>query len=175
MATSKNSLRAIYIDELKDIYNAEKQLMKALPKMAKAASSRELRNGFTQHLEQMKSHIGRLQQVFDTLGEGPSGAKCLGMEGLIEEGAGVFDEDFKDIVMDTALITAAQRVEEAKIAAYGTACTLAEQLAEPEHISLLNQILDEEKQTDAKLTELSIEINTAAVETICAACLRMMA
>ena len=162
MATSKNSLRALYIDELKDIYNAEKQLTKALPKMAKAASSEDLRNGFTEHLEQTKGHIERLEQIFEALGEPASGKKCAGMEGLVEEGSEIMDEDFEGSIMDAALIAAAQRVEHYEIAAYGTVSAFAELLGESEHVSLLQQTLDEEKQTDAKLTELSKDINTAA-------------
>ena len=161
MAISMSSLRAVYIDELKDIYDAEKQLTKALAKMAKAASSGELRNSFTEHLEQTKSHVERLEKLFAALGVRPSGTKCVGTEGLIEEASEV-DEDFEDSVMDAALISAAQRVEQAKISAYGTACLFAVLLAESEHVSLLQQTLDEQKQADAKLTELSKDINTAA-------------
>jgi ferritin-like metal-binding protein YciE len=162
MATSKNSLRALYIDELRDIYNAEKQLTKALPKMAKAASSEELRNGFTEHLEQTKGHVERLEQIFEALGERPSGKKCAGMEGLVEEGSEIMNEDFEGSVMDAALISAAQRVEHYEMAAYGSVIAFAEELGESEHVSPLQQTLEEEKQTDEKLTELSKDINTAA-------------
>ena len=162
MARGKNTLRGLYIDELRDIYSAEKQLTKALPKMAKVASSDELRNGFTEHLEQTKGHVERLEQIFETLGERPSGKKCVGMEGLVEEGSEIMDEGFEGNVMDAALISAAQRVEHYEIAAYGTGSAFAELLGESEHVSLLQQTLDEEKQTDAKLKELSKEINIAA-------------
>ena len=162
MAT--NSMKALYVDELRDIYNAEKQLTKALPKMAKAAASEELRNGFTEHLEQTKGHVERLEQVFEALGERPSGKKCAGMEGLIEEGSEVIDEYEKGNILDAALIGAAQRVEHYEIAAYGTVCAFAELLGESEHASLLQQTLQEEKETDAKLTELSNQINVAANE-----------
>lgn len=162
MAASKNSLRALYIDELRDIYNAEKQLTKALPKMAKAASSEELRSGFTEHLEQTKGHVERLEQIFDALGERAAGKKCVGMEGLVEEGAEMMEQDFDGSLKDAALISAAQRVEHYEIAAYGTVCAFGELLGESDHVSLLQQTLEEEKHTDEKLTELSKEINVAA-------------
>jgi len=159
---TKDSLRELYVDELKDLYSAEKQLTKALPKMAKAASSEELKSGFEEHLEQTKNHVQRLEQVFEQLGEKPTGKKCLGMEGLINEGSSVMQEDFSDEVMDAALISAAQRVEHYEIAAYGTVCAYAELLGESEQNSLLNETLNEEKETDQKLTELSREINVEA-------------
>ena len=162
MAITKNSLRGLYVDELRDLYSAEKQLTKALPKMAKAATSDELRNGFTEHLEQTRGHVERLEQIFEALGERSGGKKCAGMEGLIEEGSEVIGDDFEGNVMDAALIGAAQRVEHYEIAAYGTACAFAQLLGETEHLKLLQQTLDEEKQTDEKLTELSQEINAAA-------------
>jgi ferritin-like metal-binding protein YciE len=162
MATIKNSLRGLYVDELRDLYSAEKQLTKALPKMAKAATSEELRNGFTEHLEQTRGHMERLEQIFEALDERSGGKKCAGMEGLIEEGSEVIGDDFEGDVMDSALIGAAQRVEHYEIAAYGTVCAFAKVLGETEHLKLLQQTLDEEKQTDEKLTELSQEINVAA-------------
>jgi ferritin-like metal-binding protein YciE len=162
MATPKNSLLGLYLDELRDIYSAEKQLTKALPKMAKAASSEDLRNGFTEHLEQTRGHLERLDQIFEALGERSSGKKCVGMEGLIEEGSEVMQEDFEGDVMDAALIAAAQRVEHYEIAAYGTVRTYAELLGQTDQAALLQQTLDEEKETDEKLTELSQQINVAA-------------
>ncbi len=162
MATTENSLRGLYLDELRDLYSAEKQLTKALPKMAKAASSDELRNGFTEHLEQTRGHVERLEQIFEALGERSGGKKCVGMEGLIEEGSEVISGDLEGDVMDSALIGAAQRVEHYEIAAYGTVCAFAKLLGETDHLELLQQTLDEEKQTDEKLTELSEEINVAA-------------
>ena len=161
---TKNTLLGLYVDELRDLYSAEKQLTKALPKMAKAATSEELRNGFTEHLEQTRGHVERLEQIFEALGERPTGKKCAGMEGLIEEGSEVMEEDFEGDVMDAAIIAAAQRVEHYEIAAYGTVCAFAELLGESQHASLLRQTLDEEKQTDEKLTELSQDINAAANE-----------
>lgn len=130
--------------------------------MAKGATSGELRNGFTEHLEQTRGHVDRLEQIFEALGERPSGKKCDGMEGLNEEGSEAIDENFEDNVMDAALVSAAQRVEQAKIAAYDIVCAFAELFAESKHLSLLRQTLDEEKQADAKLNELSKKINTAA-------------
>src|SRR5271165_3740957 len=133
---SKDSLKELYVDELRDLFSAENQLTKALPKMAKAASSDELRQGFEEHLEQTKGHVQRLQQIFEQLGEKGTGKKCMGMEGLVKEGAEVMEEDFEDAVMDSALISAAQRVEHYEIAGYGSVIAYAEILGEPEQVSL---------------------------------------
>ena len=157
-------LKELYVDELKDLYNAENQLVKALPKMAKAASSEELRQGFEEHLEQTRGHVQRLEKIFKSLGESPKGKKCKGMEGLVAEGAEVMEEDLEDSVMDAALIGAAQRVEHYEIAAYGTACAFAEVLGESDQASLLNETLEEERETDEKLTKLAEEINSQANE-----------
>jgi len=157
------ALKELYIDELKDIYNAENQLVKALPKMAKAANSEELRTGFEEHLEQTRGHVQRLEQIFKELGEKPSGKKCKGMEGLVAEGQEMMGEDFDDEVMDAALISAAQRVEHYEIAAYGTVRTYAELLGEDAAVQLLEQTLEEEKETDQKLTDLASEINVRAM------------
>jgi ferritin-like metal-binding protein YciE len=157
-------LKELYIDELKDLYSAETQLVKALPKMAKAASSDELRQGFEEHLEQTKGHVERLEKVFKVLGASPKGKTCKGMQGLIEEGSEVIEEDFEASLMDAALIGAAQRVEHYEIAAYGTVCAFAKELGESDQASLLNETLEEEKETDQKLTDLSREINTKAIE-----------
>ena len=155
-------LRELYIDELKDLYNAENQLVKALPKMAKAASSDELRQGFEEHLEQTKGQVQRLDQIFQKLGESPKGKKCKGMEGLVEEGSEVIEEDFEGAVKDAALIGAAQRVEHYEIAGYGTVRSMAETLGEDGHVSLLEETLKEEKETDEKLTQLAEQINREA-------------
>jgi ferritin-like metal-binding protein YciE len=157
------ALNELYIDELKDIYNAENQLVKALPKMAKAATSEELRTGFEEHLEQTRGHVQRLEQIFKELGEKPSGKKCKGMEGLVAEGQEMMGEDFEDDVMDAALISAAQRVEHYEIAAYGTVRTYAELLGEDTAVQLLEQTLEEEKETDQKLTDMASEINVKAM------------
>ena len=157
------ALKEHYIDELKDIYNAENQLVKALPKMAKAANSDELRTGFEEHLEQTRGHVQRLEQIFKELGEKPSGKKCKAMEGLVAEGAETMGEDYEDDVMDAALIAAAQRVEHYEIAAYGTVRTYAELLGEDTAAQLLEQTLEEEKETDQKLTDMAGEINVKAM------------
>src|ERR1700758_3583979 len=160
----KDSLRELYVNELKDLYNAETQLVKALPKMAKAASNDQLRQGFEEHLRQTSEHVSRLEQIFEQLGEKPSGEKCLGMEGLVKEASDLIKEDFSDAVKDAGIIGAAQRVEHYEIAAYGTVRAFAELLGEQEHVSLLEQTLDEEKQADEKLTQLATEINSQAAE-----------
>src|SRR5580704_15322483 len=115
------ALRQLYLDELKDLYSAETQLVKALPKMAKASSSEELRSGFEEHLNQTKGHAERLERIFEMLEESPKGKKCVGIEGLVKEGSEVMDEDYDEEVMDAALIAAAQRIEHYEIAGYGTA------------------------------------------------------
>jgi len=161
---AKGSLQELYINELRDLYNAETQLTKALPKMAKNASNAELRQAFEEHLRQTSEHVSRLEQIFDMLEEKATGKKCLGMEGLVKEGAETIQEDYEDTVMDAAIIGAAQRVEHYEIAGYGTAKEFAQLLGEDEHVSLLEQTLDEEKQTDVRLTQLAEEINRQARE-----------
>jgi ferritin-like metal-binding protein YciE len=157
------TLRELYVEELKDLYNAENQLVKALPKLAKAAASEELRGGFEGHLEQTREHVARLIQIFEMLDESPKGKKCAGMEGLVEEGSEVMKEDLEGAVLDAALIGAAQRVEHYEIAAYGTVIAFADTLGENDHVSLLEATLSEEKETDEKLTELSKQINQEAL------------
>jgi ferritin-like metal-binding protein YciE len=159
---AQSSLRELYIDELRDLYNAETQLTKALPKMAKASSNSELRQAFEEHLRQTSEHVSRLEQIFDNLEEKPTGKKCLGMEGLVKEGAETMREDYEDPVMDAAIIGAAQRVEHYEIAGYGTVRDMAKLLGEDDHVSLLEQTLEEEKETDQKLTELAEQINPQA-------------
>ncbi|HXJ85850.1 MAG TPA: ferritin-like domain-containing protein [Candidatus Binatia bacterium] len=155
----KGSLRELYIDELRDLYNAETQLTKALPKMAKASSNGELRQAFEEHLRQTSEHVSRLEQIFDSLQEKPTGRKCLGMEGLVKEGAETIKEDYQDVVMDAAIISAAQRVEHYEIAGYGTVRAMAKLLGEDDHVYAIEQTLKEEKETDEKLTELAAQIN----------------
>src|ERR1700756_5562199 len=159
-----NRLKHLYIEELKDLYSAENQLVKALPKMAKAATSDDLRQGFEEHLEQTRGHVQRLEKIFESLEENPKGKKCAGMEGLVKEGSEIMKEDFEGALMDAALIGAAQRVEHYEIAAYGTASEFAKLLGESEHVRLLEETLQEEKETDEKLTELAKEINPQANE-----------
>jgi len=158
----EQGLKQLYIDELKDLYSAENQLVKALPKLVKGAQSNELRQGFEEHLKQTKGHVQRLEQIFEMLGESPKGKKCKGMEGLIEEGSEVMDEDYEGSVLDAALIGAAQRVEHYEIAGYGTVRNMAELLGESDQVSLLEETLQEEKETDEKLTALAKQINAEA-------------
>ena len=157
-----NRLKHLYVEELKDIYSAETQLTKALPKMAKAASDPDLRAGFESHLEQTQEHVNRLEQIFKALSESPKGKKCKGMEGLIAEGAEMIEEDIPDDERDAGLISAAQRVEHYEIAAYGCVRTYANLLGEGEAAELLGQTEQEEKETDQKLTDLAKNINIQA-------------
>lgn len=149
------SLQDLFVDQLKDLYNAEGQLVKALPKMAKAASNPQLQQAFTQHLDQTKEHVSRLEQVFEKLGASPKGKKCKAMEGLIEEGKEMMDEDAEPEVMDAGLIAAAQRVEHYEIAGYGCVRTYAKMLGDEEAARILQKTLDEEGQTDKLLTDLA--------------------
>jgi ferritin-like metal-binding protein YciE len=160
----KDSLRELYIDELRDLYNAETQLVKALPKMAKASANDQLRQAFEEHLRQTTEHVSRLEQIFGQLEEKPSGKKCLGMEGLVKEGAETLKEDFPEEIKDAAIIGAAQRVEHYEMAGYGTVKAFAELLGKNEQVSLLQRTLEEEKEADHKLTELAEEINVQAAE-----------
>jgi ferritin-like metal-binding protein YciE len=150
-----NTLEDLLHHELKDLYSAETQLVKALPKMAKAANNEELRQGFEHHLEQTKGHVDRLDQIAEILGVKLTGHKCKAMEGLIKEGGEMISEDAEDNVKDGGLIGAAQRVEHYEIAAYGTATCLAKQLGHGDVASLLHETLEEEKETDEKLTEVA--------------------
>ena len=158
----QSELKELYVDELKDIYSAETQLIKALPKMAKAAVSAELRNGFQEHLTQTEDHVTRLEQIFEGLDEKPTGKKCEGMAGLIKEGGEAAEEDYEGDVKDSALIGAAQRVEHYEIAAYGTVRAMAEKLGDEKAVQLLTQTLQEEKDTDVKLSKLSDKMKVEA-------------
>ena len=158
----QSELKELYVDELKDIYSAETQLVKALPKMAKAAVSAELRNGFQEHLTQTEGHVTRLERIFEGLGEKPAGKKCEGMAGLIKEGGEAAEEDYEGDVKDSALIGAAQRVEHYEIAAYGTVRAMAEKLGDEKAVQLLTQTLQEEKDTDLKLSKLSDKMKVEA-------------
>jgi ferritin-like metal-binding protein YciE len=156
-------------DQLKDIYSAENQLVKALPKMAKKASFKGLKGAFSSHLEETKHQVERLQEIGETLGIKLAGKKCKAMEGLIEEGSEVLEADGPGPVIDSALIAAAQRVEHYEIAAYGSARALAQQLGHEEVVELLQETLDEESAADEKLTALSVDEilpTTAAVEEV---------
>jgi ferritin-like metal-binding protein YciE len=153
-----NSLQRLYVDELKDLYNAEKQLVKALPKMAKNASNPELKQAFTDHLEETEGHVARLDQIFEMLGERAGGKKCKGMEGLIEEAKELLEEDTSESVLDAGLISKAQHVEHYEIAGYGCVRTYAQLLGEQQAVSLLQQTLDEGAQTDQQLTALAEQV-----------------
>jgi ferritin-like metal-binding protein YciE len=157
-----DSLRELFVEQLRDIYSAENQLVKALPKMAKAASSSELRKAFEDHLEQTQEHVDRLETIFENLEEEPEGETCKGMAGLIAEGKEAIEDDSEDEVKDAWLIAAAQRVEHYEIAAYGTVKSMASQLDEEEAANLLEETLNEEKEADQLLTEISSEINPRA-------------
>ena len=149
------TLDEVLADELKDIYSAENQLIKALPKMAKAAESNDLRKAFEKHLEQTRVHAQRIEEICSDLSIKPRGKKCVGMEGLIEEGKEVLQSDADPVPLQAALIGAAQRVEHYEIAAYGTARAHAKQLGYLKAVDLLGQTLEEEKQTDELLTKLA--------------------
>lgn len=151
-----DSLETLFVHELKDLLSAEKQLVKALPKMAKGAASESLRVAFEEHLEQTKIHVERLETIFEKLGKAARAEHCKAMEGLIEEGADLLEEEGTPTVKDAALIGAAQRVEHYEISGYGTARAIAEILGHSEAVELLQQTLDEEKETDAKLTEIAM-------------------
>jgi ferritin-like metal-binding protein YciE len=159
-----NKLKHLYVEELKDLHSAENQLIKALPKMAKAATSEDLRSGFVEHLEQTKEHVDRLEKIFKALGESPKGKHCNGMEGLIKEGSELIEEDPEPEELDAGLISAAQRVEHYEMAGYGCVSTYAKLLKDDQAASLLKQTLEEEKETDKKLTQLSQHINLEAAE-----------
>jgi ferritin-like metal-binding protein YciE len=148
-------LEDLFVDQLRDLYNAEKQLVKALPKMAKKASDEDLKQAFSTHLEETKGHVERLEQIFDQLGKRASGKTCKAMKGLVEEGQEAMEEDAEPEVLDAALIAAAQRVEHYEIAGYGTVRAYAKLLGNSEAAKLLQQTLDEEGETDKKLTKLA--------------------
>jgi len=161
-AMKLNTLKDLYIHELKDLYSAEKQIIKALPKMAKAATSQELAAGFKQHLEETKVHAGRLEEILSGHDQTTRGPKCKGMEGVIAEGAEMIEEEADDEVRDAGLIAAGQRVEHYEMAGYGTARTYAELLGDTAGAKLLQQTLDEEAATDEKLTAAAKKINVTA-------------
>jgi len=161
------TLHDAFIDELKDSYDAEKQLTKALPKMAKAATSPQLRAAFESHLEETRGHVERLEQIFELLDEKAKGKHCDGIEGIIEEGSDVMGEDFDDATMDACLIAAGQRAEHYEIAAYGTLIAWAKALGHMDAVDLLQQTLDEEKTADEKLTTLAEGgINQSAADAV---------
>ncbi len=152
---SMESLHDLYVEELKDLYSAERQLLKGLPKMAKAASNMKLKKAFEDHLGETEEHVKRLETIFDDLQASPRGKKCVGMEGLIEEGAEMIGEKPDSDVLDAGLISKAQHVEHYEMAGYGTVRTFAEQLGYQSHAKLLEQTLSEEKAADLRLTRLA--------------------
>lgn len=158
------NLKDLYIQELKDLFSAEKQIIKALPRMAKAATNSKLAAGFKEHLEQTKEHATRLEQILKSHNETTRGPKCKGMEGVIEEGAEMIEEDAEDEVRDAGLIGAAQRVEHYEMAGYGCARTYAELLGDRQGAQLLQTTLTEESNTDKKLAKLAESMINIAAE-----------
>ncbi len=160
---SLDTLQDLMVAELKDIYSAETQIVRAMPKLAKAVGSERLKAAMTEHLEQTKGQVARLEQIFEMLDTSPRGKKCKGMEGLLEEGSEMAEEDGEDAVRDAGIIASAQRVEHYEIAAYGSTIAFATQLGHAEIVTLLQASLDEEKATDVLLSGLAEgEINAAA-------------
>src|ERR1700739_4945795 len=160
---AQETLQTLYVSELKDLYSAEQQLVKALPKLVKNAETEELSEAFSSHLEETKNHVTRLEEIFESLGESPKGRKCVGMEGIVREGAETIDE-FQGKVLDAGLIGAAQRGEHYEIAAYGSVGAYAKLLDRSDDLNLLKETLEEEKRADEKLTELSETINRQAAD-----------
>ena len=156
------SIEDLFLDELKDLYSAEKQITKALPKMAKAASTKELSAAFDSHLQETKGHVERLEEIFEKLGKRGAGKTCEGMKGLLEEGSEVIQEIAKGPVRDAGLIAAAQKVEHYEIAGYGSVRSFAELLGKQDTVELLEQTLEEEKAADEKLTTISESVNHEA-------------
>lgn len=150
-----DTLKKLYVSELRDLYNAENQLLKALPKMAKAASSEELKDGFEKHLEQTKGHVERLEEIFEGLDENPKGKTCKAMKGLIEEGSEILKEDGEKSVLDAGIIVAAQKVEHYEMAGYGSVRTFAQLLGQNKAAELLQTTLDEESETNEILNKLA--------------------
>lgn len=158
------SLGDLFVEELKDLYDAEKQLIKALPKMAKAASSEELAAAFEEHLEVTETHRDRLEKIFKALGENAGRKKCEAMKGLIEEGSETIKKDANETVRDAALIASAQKVEHYEMAGYGCVRTWAQLLGHQEAAELLQQTLDEEGEADKKLSEIAESLNAEATD-----------
>ena len=157
MAKIINSLEALFVEELKDLYDAEKQLIDALPKMAEAAHSQDLKLGFREHLEQTRRQVERLERIFLDQGENPTGKKCTGMQGIIRESEQLLHEyDVSSDVLDAALIANAQKAEHYEIASYGTLRTYAEELGFSEAARLLDRTLDEESKTNERLTSMAV-------------------
>jgi ferritin-like metal-binding protein YciE len=157
-----SNLEELFVHELRDVLDAEKQILKALPKMAKAAESEELRAAFQEHKAVTETQVERLETIFEGLGKAARGKHCVGMEGLLKEGEEMIKEEESGPALDAAMIASAQKVEHYEIAAYGTLATYAKLLENEEALALLGQTLDEEKETDEKLTQIASEINLVA-------------
>jgi ferritin-like metal-binding protein YciE len=155
MPATISTLEELLIDQMQDLYDAEKQLVKALPRMAKAATSEELQQAIRDHLEETTNQVARLEQAFERLATQPKAKPCKAMRGLIEEGSDVIEEDARDPFTDLGLIAAAQRVEHYEISAYGTAKAMAEQLGQDEIVALLEETEEEEKAADSKLSDIA--------------------
>jgi len=159
------SLHELYVSELKDLYSAEKQIVKAMPKMVKNATNPQLKKAFSDHLDETEGHVDRLEKIFQTLGEKAGGKKCKGMEGLIEEAKELLDEDATEEVVDAGLISKAQHVEHYEMAGYGTVRTYAQQLGFNDQAKLLQQTLDEEGKANELLTQIAeTAVNAEAEE-----------
>jgi ferritin-like metal-binding protein YciE len=156
---SVDSMERLFVNELKDIYSAETQIMKALPKLAKAASSSDLRAAFEHHMRETEGHVQRLEQIFEMIGESPKGKTCDGIKGILEEGEKMMKEAKDGPLRDEAMIAGAQRVEHYEMAAYGTVRTYAENLGRPQIAQILEKTLVEEKAADKKLTEISEKVH----------------
>jgi ferritin-like metal-binding protein YciE len=156
------SIEDLFLDELKDLYSAEKQITKALPKLVKAASTQELSAAFDAHLQETKGQVERLEEIFEKLGKKGTGKTCEGMKGVLAEGAEVIEEIEKGVIRDAGLISAAQRVEHYEIAGYGSVIAFAQLLGKKDIVELLEETLEEEKATDEKLTEISQTVNQEA-------------
>lgn len=160
---SVDTIEKLFIDELRDLYSAENQITKALPKLAKASSSEELKGAFESHLKETEEQIKRLEKVFKILEVSPRGKTCVGMKGLLEEGSEVLADAEKGAIRDAAIISAAQRVEHYEMAGYGSVRTYAELLGKSEIVTLLAKTLEEEKSADSKLTKIASSVNKQAL------------
>jgi ferritin-like metal-binding protein YciE len=152
------TMRELFLEQIRDLYSGETQIIKALPKMVEAASNEELREGFSEHLQQTQTHVARLEDIFTRLDEKPGGVKCVGMEGVLKEGEEMIDDTEPGSVRDAGLIAAAQRVEHYEMAGYGSAREFARQLGDMSAVQLLEETLEEEKETDERLTEIAMSV-----------------
>jgi ferritin-like metal-binding protein YciE len=161
---SLGNLEELFVHEVRDLFDAEKQILKALPKMIKAVDTEELRTALEEHRDVTETHVERLEQVFKHLEMAARGKKCAGMEGLLKEGSSLLEEDAEPVVLDAAVIGAAQKVEHYEICAYGTLIAFAEELGYDEIAELLTETLEEEKEADDTLSQIAATVNKAACE-----------